>query len=271
MPELPDVEWAARQLRAWLRGAVVRSARSTDRRVLRPTSPAAFGRALSGRRVRGVSRRGKWLRIELDDGHRLFSHLGMTGSWVERDAGAGPERHERARIDVARDDGRRSSLRYVDARRLGRLVLAREDIPEWRALGPDPLADGVDARSLAVPLGRSRRAVKDMLLDQSVLAGVGNVLATEALWAAGIDPRSRSDALSRRDVAKIVRGLRAAIERDLARDRPGCGAEGASPEGAHSAYGRAGQPCPRCGAPLVRQMLAGRSTTFCPRCQVRRT
>lgn len=90
MPELPDVEWAARQLRAWLRGAVVRSARSTDRRVLRPTSPAAFGRALSGRRVRGVSRRGKWLRIELDDGHRLFSHLGMTGSWVERDAGAGP-------------------------------------------------------------------------------------------------------------------------------------------------------------------------------------
>jgi formamidopyrimidine-DNA glycosylase len=268
MPELPDVELARRRLRSWMGGATITAARSTDRRILRPHSPATLGAALRGRTVRGVSRRGKWLRIELDDGRRLFSHLGMTGDWVRRAPEAPAHASERVRIDVVRAGGRRSSVRYVDTRRFGRLIVAREDIPEWRELGPDPLADGIDTRSLAESLGRSRRAVKAALMDQTVLAGVGNILATEALWRARIDPRSRSDALSRGDVGKIVQGLSAEIRKELAARRP---AGDDARDESFFAYGRAGQACPRCEASLVRVVTGGRTTTFCPRCQLRRT
>jgi formamidopyrimidine-DNA glycosylase len=266
MPELPDVELARRRLRSWMGGATVTAARSTDRHIFRPSSPAVLGQALVGRRVRGVGRRGKWLRIELDDGGLLFSHLGMTGDWVQRDLEAAAHGSERARIDLVRADGRRSSVRYVDSRRFGRLIVAREDIEEWRELGPDPLTDGIDPRALAESLGRTRRALKDTLMDQTVIAGVGNILATEALWRARLDPRSRSDLLSQRDVARVVRGLHAEIRKELAARRAGT-QEGRE---SFSAYGRAGRPCRRCRSPLVRVVIAGRTTTFCPHCQVRR-
>src|SRR6185295_7370853 len=115
MPELPDVEHARRQLEKWMGGATIVAARSIDRRVLRPTSPAAFSRMLAGRTVREVGRRGKWLRILLDDGIRLFSHLGMTGDWVALPANGQKGRSERARLDLVRR-GRRSSVRYLDSR-----------------------------------------------------------------------------------------------------------------------------------------------------------
>jgi formamidopyrimidine-DNA glycosylase len=268
MPELPDVELARRRLGRWMGGALIVGARSTDRYILRPKSPATLTRALTGRRVREVSRRGKWLRIELDDGGRLFSHLGMTGDWVHRGTGAPRQPSERARIDVVESDGRSASVRYVDSRRFGRLIVARDDIPEWRELGPDPLADGIQARRLADALGRRRRAVKEVLMDQSVLAGIGNILATEALWHARTDPRSRSDALSYADVKSIVRGLRTAIRREL---RVGDTAGRREGSQAFSVYGRAGEPCPRCGSALVHVVLGGRGTTFCKQCQVRRS
>jgi formamidopyrimidine-DNA glycosylase len=265
MPELPDVELARRRLRKWMRGTIITAAYSTDRYIVRPNSPAILRRALVGRTVREVSRRGKWLRFELDDGRRLFSHLGMTGDWIERKPNAPRQRSERARIDVIRKSGGSSSVRYIDSRRFGRLIVSSEDISEWRELGPDPLADGIDARSLARSLGRSRRAVKDALMDQSVLAGIGNILATEALWRARIDPRSRSDALSHGDVARIVRGLQGIIRQELEREAGGDGGIDV-----FSVYGRAGEPCPRCGSTLVHVVLGGRGTTFCKHCQVRR-
>lgn len=263
MPELPDVELARRQLEKWMGRATIAAAHSTDRRVLRPTSPPALRRALTGRTVREVGRRGKWLRILLDDGTRVFSHLGMTGGWIQRESGAPKEPSERARLDVIR--GRRSSsVRYLDSRRFGRLVVATEDIAQWRTLGPDPLVDGIRSRSLAEALGRSRRAVKDALMDQSLLAGIGNILVTEALWRARIDPRSRSNALSQGDVTAIARGLRAELEHELAQR------EDEEWDDAFSVYGRGGQPCPRCRSPLVRIVLGGRATTFCKGCQIHR-
>src|SRR5262245_61372437 len=110
-----------------------------------------------------------------------------------------------------REDGRNASARYLDSRRFGRLIVADRDIDEWNTLGPDPLADGIDATTLAATLAKSRRAIKDVIMDQTILAGVGNILATEALWQARIDPRSRSNALTRADVGKLVRGLGKAI------------------------------------------------------------
>src|SRR5262249_18511665 len=147
--------------------------------------------------------------------------------------------------------------RYVDSRRFGRLILARRDIPEWSSLGPDPLTDGLDPRALGETFQKSRRSIKDVLMDQTVLAGVGNILATEALWHARIDPRSRGSALRPHDVEAIARGLNTSIrleldERDVA--------EGASWTDSFSAYGRTGKPCPRCRSLLVRVVQSGRTT-----------
>jgi formamidopyrimidine-DNA glycosylase len=267
MPELPDVEIAKRYLDELLGGSTITRAESKDQRVLRPHPPSALARTLAGRTVREVSRRGKWLRVVLDDGSRIFSHLGMTGWWEEREVDQPAERSERARIDVVSPEGRARSARYLDSRRFGRLILSQGDIAEWTALGPDPLADGIDMAALAAAFTRTRRAVKESLMDQSVLAGIGNILATEALWHAKIDPRSPSNALSRSDVAAIVRGLRTAIRREL-KTR-----EASEPGHAHdifSVYGRAGEPCPRDGSTLVRVVIAGRTTAFCKHCQVRK-
>jgi formamidopyrimidine-DNA glycosylase len=145
--------------------------------------------------------------------------------------------------------------------------VAKEDIPEWSSLGPDPLADGIDPRALAAALAKSRRPIKDVLMDQTVLAGIGNILVTEALWHARIDPRSKSNALGTKDVKAIARGLEKAIASELAeRDVP----EGTSWTDVFSAYGHSGEPCPRCGSVLGRIVQSGRTTTFCRACQVRR-
>lgn len=266
MPELPDVEIARRRLERILRGAKITRAQSGDRRVLRPQSPATFARALAGRTVRAVERRGKWLRVRLDDGTRLFSHLGMTGWWVELDRAGEHRRSERARILVTRR-GKPAGAVYLDSRRFGRLIVAPEDIAEWRELGPDPLADGIDVGRLAGALARSRRAIKDALMDQSLLAGIGNILATEGLWHARIDPRSPSAALSRADVAKVARGLEAALREELEVR------ESAEDEWRDdfAVYGRAGQPCRRCGTIISRTVIGGRTTAFCKGCQVLRS
>jgi formamidopyrimidine-DNA glycosylase len=258
MPELPDVEVARRHLRAWLVGAKVTAALCNDARLTRPRPPRAFARALVGKTVTDVARKGKWLRLILDDGRRVFSHLGMTGGWLRAATDAPSERSERARIDVVRR-GRGVSVRYVDGRRFGRLIVAPGDIADWTELGPDPLADGVDVRRLAETFAKSRRAVKAVLMDQRVLAGIGNILATEALWTARVDPRSASATLSPSDVRAIARGLHQAIARELD-----------DPEGAFLVYGRAGEPCPRCGTRLSSVVIGGRTSVYCGGCQVRR-
>ena len=268
MPELPDVEIAKRRLEKALVGATVTGAHSEDKRILHPSAPSVLSRALVGRTVQEVSRRGKWLRVLLDDGGRMFSHLGMTGWWVERGIEHPKERSERARIDVSSTEGRSRSLRYLDSRRFGRLIVAQADIDEWRELGPDPLVDGIGVSHVVAALAKTRRAVKDVIMDQSVLAGIGNILATEGLWHARIDPRSRSDALSRADVGKIARGLGMAIRRELA-----VRTESRNEDEWHdvfSVYGRAGAPCPRCGSAIAKVIIGGRTTTFCRSCQVRR-
>jgi formamidopyrimidine-DNA glycosylase len=268
MPELPDVEVARRRLERALVGGAIRAARSTDRRILRPRTPRAFAASLVGRTVREVSRRGKWLRIALDDGGRLFSHLGMTGWWVELEVDSPARPSERARIDVVKEGGRTSSARYLDARRFGRLIAARDDIEEWRTLGPDPLIEGIDTAALAAALVRRRGPIKDALMDQSIVAGIGNILATEALWHARIDPRSRSGALARADVARLARGLRTAIGRELATRRSWRG-DADDWQDVFEVYGHAGAACPRCGAPIARTVIGGRTTAFCRRCQIR--
>lgn len=264
MPELPDVEIARRRLQRWLSGAKATAARCTDARLTRPVPPRSFERTLAGRTVVAVSRRGKWLRLELDDGGRVFSHLGMTGGWVQVAADAPPQRFERARIDVTKR-GRASSVRYVDSRRFGRLVPAKSDIADWTALGPDPLADGIDVRRLSGLLAKARRSVKEVLMDQRVLAGVGNILATEALWMARVDPRSGANTLRTTDVRAVAAATGKAIQRELADRKAG----GDYDAGSFFVYGRAGKPCPRCATRLSSVVLGGRTSVYCAKCQRR--
>jgi formamidopyrimidine-DNA glycosylase len=261
MPELPEVEHVRQKLSRWMKGARIVAAHTTDRNVVSVT-PKAFAERLRGRTVKEVGRRGKWLRLMLDDGTRIFSHLGMTG-WYERD---GSDRFERARIEVEKR-GKHSVVRYVDPRRWGRIIVTPEDTPSWQKLGPDPLLDGIDAKRLAAKLAkRTRRTIKEVLMDQSVLAGVGNIQAIEALWKAGIDPRSNAAALEAKEIAAIVRGLGWTIKRtlaDLAKGENGA-------ENPFKIYGRKGTPCPRCKTLLHRIELGGRTTTFCTGCQKRK-
>lgn len=258
MPELPEVEFAARSLRGWLDGAVVRHATIPKTRVVRGSSPRTLVRALEGRRFVGVDRRGKWLRLLLDDDARVFSHLGMSGRWLRRTADDPEVPSERLRLDIERR-GRVSTVRYVDPRMFGRFVVAREDLPEWNALGPDPLVDGVDIARLVAVLAKTKRTIKEALMDQRVLAGIGNIQATDALFRAKIDPRARADALERRRIARarLAEGPEITYVEDANAPNP------------FVVYGRAPGPCPRCRTPLTRVVLGGRGTVFCPSCQHR--
>ncbi len=274
MPELPEVEFAARSLRRWARGRRIESAELDPRarRIFRPAAPAAFARAVAGARVEAIRRIGKHLLVTLDrDGAPLglVSHLGMTGKWLLQPGGAEPPSHSRARFRL--DDGR--VLHYRDPRLFGRLRLvpgARfEELPEIAALGPDPLTSGIDAGRLAAALARTRLPVKVKLLDQRLLPGVGNIHAAEACFRARIDPRRTSRSLSRAEVKRLADAVLASFRMTLDAEK-GPKITYVEEGGANPflVYGRAGERCPRCRrADLRRIVQAQRSTFFCPRCQ----
>ena len=278
MPELPEVEWGARQLRRWLGGRLLVAVRADPaaRRLFRPGHPAGFARALTGARVEQVDRHGKQLLLTLRGGGGgagllgVNAHLGMTGEWVALPGGEPAPRH--ARLSLTLDDGRR--VHYLDPRMFGRLRLvpeARFDRwPDLAALGPDPMAARIDLPRLAARLGATRRAVKVALLDQSLLAGVGNIHASEACWRARLDPRRRGGSLRPAEVARLARAIRASLRFGLAGlDAPEIEyleEGGANP---FHVYGREGARCrhPGCGGAVERLVQAQRSTYCCRRCQ----
>jgi uncharacterized protein len=266
MPELPEVEVTRRNLQRWLAGRTLAAVTIASTKVLSSGTPAKVARALTGQRVVAVERRAKWLRIVLASGQLLYSHLGMTGRWVKRTAKADTERFERARLDV-----RGASVRYLDMRLFGKLRLMDEGAPfaPWDALGPDPLIEGLDAETLAPKLKKRRRAIKEVLLDQSLFAGVGNIQAAESLWRAKIHPERAASSLRAEEIEGLVKAIDASIADTLALteaeeivyvEEPGA-------ENPFRVYDREGEPCPRCRTVLRRIVQGGRSTVFCPRCQ----
>jgi formamidopyrimidine-DNA glycosylase len=259
MPELPEVETVRRELTK-LRGGQIVSVASDDARVFdRRVDP-------EGRTIRGVDRRGKWLRFVLDAG-LIFSHLGMTGDWTIRVPSDPALPFERLRMDVRRGS-RVLSARYTDPRRFGRFIASGDDIDEWRDLGPDPWLEEIDEARVLSAMKKRKTAVKAVLLDQALLAGVGNILAVEALWNAAIDPRVPAPTMNARDIQALAKGLRAIIARTITFDeKMARGGRGAKPP--FRVYGRAGQACRRCGTTIRQVVLAGRGTAFCPGCQKR--
>ncbi len=265
MPELPEVESVRRQLDPELSG----------RRVLEvwvdphPMVPRQFQRVeeLRDRKISFVGRRGKFLIAPLDGGLELVMHLGMTG--VFRFDVNDPF----TRASLTLDDGRR--LMFKDVRRFGRIAVVDagryETIPTLAHLGPEPLSEEFDPGRFSFELTRTNAPVKPFLLSQRPVAGVGNIYADEALWVACIHPGSRRVGPKRAHLlhTAIREVLSAAIDREGTTFSDYRMVNGASGRNASFlfAYGRGGEPCPRCSTPLRKMVLGGRGTTYCPRCQ----
>jgi formamidopyrimidine-DNA glycosylase len=269
MPELPEVEQAARTLRAWLTGLPIVRVEAPASRIFRGGDRAAFLEALPGRSLARVERRGKILLLAFDGDVGLLSHLGMTGRWSRRAAGEPAPPHSRARLELG--DG--SAVHYGDPRMFGRLAVHRAAelpaLPEVVALGPDPLVDGIDPARLRAAFARTARAVKPALLDQAILAGVGNIYATEALFRARVHPAREARSLKVREVARLAEGILGAFADALARVDGEAQYlwSGERAENPYAVYDRAGEPCPRCSRAIEALTLGGRTSAYCPRCQ----
>jgi len=270
MPELPEVETIAADVRPHLQGAIIRRARVLKPDVLRRIRRPAFERALAGRRVTRVGRRAKHLVFELDDGSRLVIQPRMTGAMlVDRDT-SDPYTVLRLELDTGR------TARFRDVRRLGAIFLM--DARAWRrydaAIGPEPLDPSFTPPALGAALAGTRAAVKKAIMDQKRLAGVGNIYASEACWIACVDPSRPANGLTADEVARLHAAIVDVLARSIAnrgttvRDyRTGTGEPGAF-QGRLAVYDRAGEPCLRCGTRLaMTHTLDGRSTYFCYRCQ----
>jgi formamidopyrimidine-DNA glycosylase len=275
MPELPEVETARELLERWARRSRVRRVLVRDRRVIAggPRSLDALVKA----RFERFERRGKHLLITLLHGHKpvgLWSHLGMSGKWLRREPGQEPPRFSRVAFEL--QDG--VVLHYDDLRLFGKLRVVKDaafdGLPVIAALGPDPLNDGIDVDRLEARLTRSKKPVKPLLLDQRLVPGIGNIQASESLFRAAIDPRRPAATLSRAEVGRLARAMRASIDYTLrnfekaAKGKDIQYVEDPSGPNPFKVYDRAGAKCPRCKrGTIVRLVQAGRSTFFCDRCQ----
>ena len=273
MPELPEVETVRVGLASGLVGRVFDSVEIRDPRLTRPLEPAEVAAELQGERVVAVDRRGKYLLVRFESGLVLLIHLRMTGS-VRQTRGDESFDEDHVRAVVRLDDG--SNIRYRDVRRFGTwLVLRQDELDAYLGgrLGAEPLEATFSAKLLAEALGRRRAPIKAALLDQRTLAGMGNIYVDEALWRARVHPRRPAGELDSKEIRSLHRGIRDALEAGLAR-------QGATlrdyrlPNGGRGrmqhefrVYGRDGEPCLRCGAPIVKTRVAGRGTWYCPRCQ----
>jgi formamidopyrimidine-DNA glycosylase len=274
MPELPEVETVVRGLRAaGLEGATIRRVQVRWHRTVAGMTPDAFAQALRGRAIRRLARRAKYIVAELDGGRHLLVHLRMTGQFRLEPRGVKPDPHDR--LVLVLKDGRQ--LHFHDTRKFGRFALV-DDAPRHLArLGPEPLAASFTAAVLRRQLAGKRRMIKPLLLDQSCVAGVGNIYADESLWLARIDPRRRADTLTPAQVGRLHRAIRTVLARavNAGGTTLGSGATNfysvAGRRGRHAdalrVFRRTGEPCPRCGRPIARLVVGQRGTHICPRCQ----
>jgi formamidopyrimidine-DNA glycosylase len=289
VPELPEVETVARQLEPELEGHRIESLEVLDERWSRPQSAAAMSAAVSGRTIEGLGRRGKYLLLSLDGGRTLVMHLRMTGNLVlvegeemldpsegrrlyegERSTSA---RHLRARLVI--DDGR--EVWFTDPRRFGEAFLIDDaDLSErFARLGVEPLSPEFTAEALGEMAAGRTAPLKSFLLDQSGVAGVGNIYADEALYRARLHPLSPAGSMKPEHLAALRDAVVAALEAGIDAGgssiddyRDGRGEKGTMQE-RFLVHTRAGEPCPSCGGEVARIVVGGRSTYFCPSCQVR--
>lgn len=286
MPELPEVEVVRRGLERWVSGRTVSEVAVLHPRAVRRHVPGAvdFAARLSGRHVADVRRRGKYLWMPLSGVSEkppeadlaLLAHLGMSGQLLVQPSDAADERHLRVRIGFA--DDLATELRFVDQRTFGGMSLhplTAEGVPDAIAhIARDPLDPEFDEAAFGTALRAKRTTIKRALLDQTLVSGVGNIYADEALWRSRLHYERPTGELSRRQVADLLDHLRQVMLAALAEGGTSfdslyvdVNGESGYFERALDAYGREDEPCRRCGAPLRRRPWMNRSSYFCPRCQ----
>lgn len=263
MPELPEVEAAAQRLREAVLGHTVATVTVHHPSLRRTLSPAAQ-RALIGAGIERIERRGKVQLLHLSDGAVLEVHFRMTGDWDIGSVHDEAPPHERARIETG--EGVRVS--YTDARALG--TIRRHAPGQFRApvIGVEPLTDAFTVDALVAALARRRAAIKVTLLDQRVVAGVGNIYASEALWESRIHPETIASTLSAARAARLRDAIRLVLTTAPSGRYYGTVAHDDETV-AWRVYDREGEPCPRCTRAIARLVQGGRSTYVCPRCQRR--
>jgi formamidopyrimidine-DNA glycosylase len=289
MPELPEVETVRRQLEPELTGRRIERLEVLDARWSRPVAPAELERQVAGRTITGFGRRGKYLLLRLDGEQTLVMHLRMTGNLVlvagedRLDPSEGmrlyegerstSERHLRARFVL--DDGRQAW--FTDPRRFGEAFLIDDAaLPaRFERLGVEPLSEEFTPEALGELAAGRTAPLKSFLLDQSRIAGVGNIYADEALYRARLHPLSPAGSMKPEHLLPLRDGVVAALEAGLERGgasiddyRDGRGEKGTMQD-EFLVHTREGKPCPSCGGPISRIVVGGRSTYYCPSCQVR--
>lgn len=280
MPELPEVEVVRRGLSHWTTDRTISRVQVLHQRGVRRHAPGAddFGARLAGRRLGDVQRRGKFLWWPLSDGDALIAHLGMSGQFR---VNSEPTEHTRIILDLLGDGGEDTVVLFDDQRTFGGMWIDDVDPAtgapsSLRHIAPDPFSQSYD-RTAVVRTIRTRRApIKSLLLDQSVVSGIGNIYADEALWAARVHWRTPGADLSARKAGQLLDEAQAVMQRAIEAGGTSFDSLYVNVNGSSGyfqrdlcAYGQEGRPCPRCGAIIVREPFANRSSFRCPRCQRR--
>jgi formamidopyrimidine-DNA glycosylase len=273
MPELPEVETIVRALRPHLLNRKIEKAETFTQKMRSPLPPDLQKR-LRGKRISGVRRRGKYIIVDLDGNPGMILHLGMTGAFRVETRSAAPRKHDRVIFDL--DNGK--SWRFEDIRKFGELILLNEDHPRLpesvERLGPEPLTGEFNGGYLKEKAKGRKTPVKVFILDQKVIAGIGNIYASESLFLAGIRPGIRADGISRKRydalAEKIKEVLSEAIKwggTTISDYKSVDGSEGKFALKLN-VYGREGEKCGRCGRGEIKKIiLGGRSSFYCPVCQ----
>jgi len=264
MPELPEVETIARKLNASLAGSRILSVDLRWERSLAEPSPAEFVRRLNGQTFEQVSRRGKFLHLSLSADHMLI-HLRMSGDLQVVSGVHLPEKHDRLVLDLSGD----RCLVFNDTRKFGRIWLVKDPDQVLGKLGPEPLADDLTVQVFQKRLGERHRQLKPLLLDQTFLAGLGNIYTDEVLHIAKLHPCLLSDSLSEAQVEKLWLAIRDILQEGIRRKGSSFDRvyRGGDFQNHFRVYGRAGLVCPVCGTTIERMLVGQRSTHFCPNCQ----
>ncbi len=268
MPELPEVETVARDLRPLITGATIVDATTSWARTLRGITPEDFADGIAGRRIEAVGRRGKQLVIDLSGGGLLTVHLKMTGQLFVVPQGGREDPY--VRLVLSLDDGR--EIQFRDIRKFGKvgLYLAAED--PFAAIGPEPLSEAFTVAAFRKRLRARKGRLKPLLLDQTFVAGVGNIYADEALWAARLHPLRTARTLRPADERRLWLEVRRILTEAVIR-RGSSIDDYTAPDGDGEmqdhlmVYQRTGEPCLRCGRPIRRVVVGGRATHFCSWCQ----
>ncbi|MCL5056436.1 MAG: bifunctional DNA-formamidopyrimidine glycosylase/DNA-(apurinic or apyrimidinic site) lyase [Actinobacteria bacterium] len=273
MPELPEVETVKRSLENHISGLTISEVDLLMPKILKTPSPQSFAGILAGKTIKKLGRRGKYLLIHLSGNHTLVIHFRMTGRLVYSPPGTAPAKHTHAVFRLSNGH----ELHFTDMRQFGRMALLETDrldtLAGLKDLGVEPLSEEFTREFLKKQLKRRRVKIKLLLLDQTFIAGLGNIYADEALHKARINPEKTAAHLTIREIALLYRAIRDVLEEGIAnrgttfRDYvDGMGQAGSNKE-ALRVYDREGKPCLSCGKPVVRTRLGGRSSYYCPSCQ----